>query len=178
MDIQNFLQSLTPWFLSSGIKIVVILVAAIVINQFFRVFIEKVINKQIRDRVDGERKKRAKTLISVFGGTLKFVIWIVALLMILPEFGINITPILAGLGLLGLAVGMAAKDIISDFISGLFILLESQYHVGDKVKVAGLEGKVKEITLRRTIIEDETGLVHSIPNGQIKSVTKKQDSSQ
>lgn len=175
MDIQNFLQNLTPWFLSSGIKIIVILAAVIVINQFFRVFIEKVINKQIKDRMDGEREKRTKTLISVFGGTLKFIIWITAFLMILPEFGINIAPILAGLGLVGLAVGMAARDIISDFISGLFILLEGQYHIGDKVKIAGLEGKVKEITLRRTIIEDEAGLVHSVPNGQIKAVTKKRN---
>ncbi len=175
MDIQNFFQSLIPWFLSNGIKVVVILVAAIVVDRFFKVFIKKVINKQIRDRVDGERKKRAKTLISVFGGTIKFIVWITAFLMILPEFGVNIAPILAGLGLLGLAVGMAARDIISDFISGLFILLEGQYHVGDRVKIAGLEGKVKEITLRRTTIEDEAGSVHSIPNGQIKSVTKKQN---
>ncbi|MDP2664100.1 MAG: mechanosensitive ion channel [bacterium] len=175
MDIQNFLQNLIFWFLSGGVKIIVILVVTIVISQFFRVFIEKVINKQIRDRVDGEKKKRAKTLISIFGGTLKFIIWITALLMILPEFGINIAPILAGLGLVGLAVGMAARDIISDFISGLFILLEGQYHIGDKVKIAGLEGRVKEITLRRTIIEEETGLIHSVPNGQIKAVTKKQD---
>ena len=116
--------------------------------------------------------KRAKTLISIFGGSLKFIIWIVAFLMILPEFGINIAPILAGIGLLGLAVGMAARDIISDFISGLFILLEDQYCIGDKVKVSGIEGIVQEITLRRTILRNGEGVFYSIPNSQIKIVAK------
>ena len=143
------------------------------ISRFLKSFIEKIINKQVGNRIDGEKKKRAETLISIFGGTFKFIIWVIALLMILPEFGINIAPILAGLGLLGLAVGMAARDIISDFISGLFILLEGQYHIGDEIKIIGIEGKVKEITLRRTMIEDGTGLLHSIPNGQIKAVAKK-----
>lgn len=173
MDTQNFLQGLVSWLLSSGIKVIIILIAAALINRLFKVFLKKAISKQIEGRVDGEKRKRAETLISVFGGTIKFVVWIIALLMILPEFGVNIAPILAGLGLLGLAVGMAARDIISDFISGLFILLENQYHVGDKVKIAGIEGQVKEITLRRTIIKDEAGLLHSIPNGQIKAVAKR-----
>jgi len=120
-----------------------------------------------------DKRKRAETLISIFGGTLKFTISIIALLMILSEFGVNIGPLLAGAGLVGLAVGMASREIVSDFLSGLFIILEDQYHVGDKVKIAGIEGEVKEITLRRTIIKDEGGLVHSIPNGQIKTVAKK-----
>lgn len=173
MDTQNFLQGLVSWLLSSGIKVILILIVAVLINRFFKVFLKKAISKQIKGRVDGEQKKRAETLISVFGGTIKFIVWITAFLMILPEFGVNIAPILAGLGLLGLAVGMAARDIISDFISGLFILLENQYHVGDKVKIAGVEGQVREITLRRTIIKDEAGLLHSIPNGQIKAVAKR-----
>jgi small-conductance mechanosensitive channel len=174
MDFQNISQNVASWFLASGIKIVIILIVAALTNRFFKVFIRKVIKKHIRNRVSGEKKKRAETLISIFGGTFSFVIWIVALLMILPEFGVNIAPILAGIGLMGLAVGMAAKDIISDFISGLFILLEGQYCVGDKVKIGGLEGEVKEITLRRTIIRDEAGLSHSIPNGQIKIISKKE----
>ncbi len=175
MSIQNFLENLISWFLSSGVKIIAILIATGLISRFLKNFIEKAINKQIRNRIDGEKKKRAETLISIFGGTFKFVIWVIALLMILPEFGVNIAPILAGLGLLGLAVGMAARDIISDFISGLFILLEGQYHIGDKIKIAGVEGQVKEITLRRTMIKDEVGLLHSIPNAQIKAVAKKEE---
>lgn len=173
MDFQNLLQNLIPWLLSHGIKIILILFVAYLISRFLKVFIEKIIKKQIKDRVNEEQRKKAQTLISVFGGTLKFIIWIVAFLMILPEFGINIAPILAGLGLVGLAVGMAARDIISDFISGLFILLENQYCVGDKVKISGIEGVVEEITLRRTTIKDGEGVLHSIPNSQIKTVAKK-----
>ena len=175
MDILNFLKGLLPWFLSSGIKVVLILIAAFLISLFLKVFLKKAIKKQVNDKIGKTKSKRAHTLISIFGGTLKFIIWIIALLMILPEFGINIAPILAGLGLLGFAVGIAAKDIISDFISGLFILLEGQYHIGDKVKVSGIEGEIKEITLRRTIIKDDTGLFHSIPNSQIKIVAKKSE---
>ena len=121
-----------------------------------------------------ERKaKKAETLISVFEGTTNFVVWIIAVLMILPEFKIDITPILTSLGVAGLAIGMAARSVISDFISGIFIIFENQYNVGDKVKIAGIEGEVREITLRRTIIKDKNNVLHLIPNSQIKIVSKK-----
>ena len=175
MFIQNFLQNLMPWLLSGGVKIAVILIVAVLADRFLKTLLKRIIGKQIKNRVNGEKRKRADTLISILSGTSSFVIWIIAILMILPEFGINIAPILAGMGLLGLAVGMAARDIISDFISGFFIILEGQYHVGDEVKISGIEGEVKEITLRRTIIKDKTGLIHSVPNGQIKTVAKKQE---
>lgn len=174
MVTQNFFQATVSWLLVHGPKIALILLAAYLANYFLRIFIKKGINKRIINNINGEKRKRAETLISVFGGTLSFIIWIVAVLMILPEFGINIAPILAGLGLVGLAVGMAAKDILADFIAGLFILLEGQYYVGDKVKISGLEGEVREITLRRTIIKDETGVIHSFPNSQIKLFSKKE----
>ena len=170
---QNFLQNLIPWLLSHGIKIVLILFFAFLVNQFFKLFIKKAVRKMIGDDIEEGKRKRAETLISIFGGTLKFTISIIALLMILSELGVNIGPLLAGAGLIGLAVGMASKEIVSDFLSGLFIILEDQYHVGDKVKIAGIEGEVLEITLRRTIIKDEGGLVHSISNGQIKTIAKK-----
>ena len=174
MAIQNSFETFTSWFLAHGLRIILILAAALLLDYFLRTFIEKGVNKKLKNKIDGDRKKRVKTLISVFGGTLSFLIWITAILMVLPEFGVNITPILAGLGLLGLAVGMAARDIISDFISGIFILLEGQYYVGDRVKISGIEGEVKEITLRRTTIKDEAGLFHSFPNSQIKFVSKKE----
>lgn len=175
MNSLNIFQNIIDWLLSSGVKIILILFGALLVNRSLMIFIEKIVNKQIESRINGGKKKKAETLIGIFGGTLRFIIWIAAVLMILPEFGINVAPILAGLGLVGLAVGMAARDIISDFISGLFILLEGQYNLGDKVKIAGLEGEVKEITLRRTTIKDEAGVLHSIPNGQIKIVAKKEN---
>ena len=74
---------------------------------------------------------------------------------------------------MGLAVGMAAKDIISDFIAGLFIILENQYCIGEEIKVAGVEGKVKKITLRKTIIKSSDGSIHSIPNSKVTVISKK-----
>jgi len=68
---------------------------------------------------------------------------------------------------------MASKEIVSDFLAGLFIILEDQYRIGDKVEVGGKEGSVTEISLRRTVIKDNTGAIHLIPNSQIKIVTKK-----
>jgi small conductance mechanosensitive channel len=123
--------------------------------------------------VGEEREKRIETLISIFKSSSRLIIYSFAILMILPEFGINITPILTGLGLVGLAVGIGAKDIISDFIAGIFIILENQYQIGDEIKIAGVEGKVKEVTLRRTIIVDSNNVSHSVPNSQIKLVSKK-----
>ena len=174
MEIAIFIQNLILWFFTHGIKVFVILGIAVFINYFLKTFITKIVKKQIRDSIPAEEeRKRIETLVAVFEGTLKFIVWVVAILMILPEFGLNIAPILAGVGVIGLAVGMAARDIISDFISGLFIILENQYHIGDNIKVAGLEGKVKEITLRRTIIEDKEGMFHSIPNSKITIVSKR-----
>jgi len=173
MDFQEIFQNLIPWFLAHGIRVVSILVAAYFISRFLRVLVEKTISQMAKDKIDQEaRRKRVETLITIFSGTLKFIIWILALLMILPEFGLNIAPILAGAGLIGLAVGMAAKDVISDFIAGFFILLEDQYHVGDRIEIAGVKGVVKELTLRRTILQDDEGTFHSVSNSQIKTVTK------
>lgn len=174
MEIAISIQNLISWFFSHGIKVVLILVIAGFINRFLKSFIVKMVKRQIKNNIpQEEERKRIETLVTVFEGTLKFIVWVIAILMILPEFGLNIAPILAGVGVVGLAVGMAARDIVSDFISGLFIILENQFHIGDNIKVAGFEGKVKEITLRRTIIEDKEGTFHSIPNGKITIVSKR-----
>lgn len=174
IDITGLINNITSWFLAHGIKIILILAAAVLINRFLKTFVKKAITKQIRNNIPKEEEKqRIETLISVFEGTFTFIVWMVAVLMVLPELGVNTAPILASIGVAGLAIGMATKDIISDFISGLFIILENQYHIGDKVKIAGLKGTVKEITLRRTIIKDEEGGIHSIPNSKVTIVSKK-----
>ena len=174
MEVRNIVENLIPWLLNHGIKIVLILVVAGLINRFLKTFITKAVRGNIKNHIsEEEKRRRVETLVSVFEGTFKFIVWIAALLMILPEFGLNITAVLAGVGVVGLAVGMAARDIVSDFISGLFIILENQYRIGDTIKVVNIEGEVKEITLRRTIIKDKEGLFHSIPNSKINIVSKK-----
>ncbi|MBC7074124.1 mechanosensitive ion channel [Candidatus Parcubacteria bacterium] len=151
-----------------------ILIGAYFLNLFFQALIRRVIIKGIKNGIQNEeKKKRIQTLVSAFGGTTRFLIWIVAILMVLPEIGINIGPILASLGIAGFAIGMAAKDTVSDFISGFFILLEGQYKVGDKIKIGNIEGEVVDFNLRRTILKDENGFLHFFPNSQIKIVARK-----
>ncbi len=177
MDIQTIIDVFqqNP-LLVSGAKIISIIIAALLINRFGLIFINKLIRRFVnpsQKETSPEEDKKSNTLISILGGTMKFIVGIIAVLMVLSELGINIGPVLAGAGLIGLAVGMASKEIISDFLSGFFIILEDQYHLGDRVKIAGVEGEVKEVTLRRTAIKDDSGLLHSIPNGQIKTIARK-----
>jgi len=174
MRITISIQNLIAWLFVHGIKIFAILVIAAFIDRFLKSFIRKVVRSNIKNHIsEEEKRRRVETLVSVFEGTFKFIIWITALIMILPEFGLDITAVLAGVGVAGLAVGMAARDIVSDFISGLFIILENQYRLGDNIKIVGIEGEVKEITLRRTIIKDKEGIFHSIPNSKITIVSKR-----
>jgi len=156
-----------------GIRILLIFVFAFLLNQFLLKIFKKYLEHKIKIGEKEEKRKRIQTLFSTIGGTLKLIIWLLAFLISLSELGINITPILASLGLVGFAISMAAKDILSDFISGIFVLLEDQYHVGDKIRVGNLEGEVVEFNLRRTVLKDESGILHLIPNSEIKIVSKK-----
>jgi len=168
MDLPNTLQSLMPWFLSSGIKIILILIAASLINRFVRKVIKRAITKGIKDGAKEATEKRQKTLIGIFSGALKVIVWLIAIMMILPEFGINVGPILAGAGILGVALGFGAQYMIRDFLAGLFIILENQYRIGDVVCLDDTCGGVEDITLRKTILRDLDGKVYHIPNGSFK----------
>jgi len=123
-------------------------------------------------RTRGESKegirKRTETLVSVFMGVGRAVIVIIVIFMILSELGINITPILAGLGVAGIAVGFGAQYLIRDLIAGTFIIMENQYRVGDVAKIADIAGLVEEVNLRKTVLRDLDGIVHHIPNGEIR----------
>lgn len=118
-------------------------------------------------------KQRLETFVKSFSGATKAIARLVALVIILPEFGVNTTPIIAAAGVLSLAISMAAKEYVQDFISGFFILLDDQIRLGDTVKVEAIEGLVKDITLRRTIIEGVDGREYFIPNRLINITSKK-----
>jgi len=170
---KNYLNNFLPWFLSKGLKITLILLSAYCLLKILNFFINRVIKRHLNGKKNLLKTKRAETLISIFVGTAKFIIWVAALIMVLSELGVNIAPVLAGVGVVGLAVGMAAREIVADFLSGIFIILEDQYRVGDKIKIAAFEGVVEEITLRRTKIKDSNGDLHSIPNSQVKIISQK-----
>ncbi len=159
------------WLSSSGVKILIIIIIGLLLNLFLQLIIKNFIIKKIKKTKRG--KKRINTLVSIFSKTLGFVITIAVILTILPELGVNIAALLAGVGVMGLAVGIASREIVADFLSGIFIIIEDQYQIGDRIKVIGIEGEVKEISLRRTTIQDDVGFKHDIGNSQIKTVAKK-----
>ncbi len=118
-----------------------------------------------------ERAKRARTLGTLVQTTVYAVVSTVALLMILRELSVDITPILTGAGIVGLAVGFGAQSLVKDIISGFFLILEDQVRVGDVANIDGTGGLVERITLRTIILRDETGTVHVIPNGSIQRLS-------
>jgi len=113
-------------------------------------------------------EKRANTLLFVFKGVGRVFIVIVGLMMILSEVGIPIAPVLAGFGVVGIAIGFGAQYLIRDIISGTFIIMENQYRVGDVARVADVTGTVEEVGLRKTVLRDLDGIVHHVPNGEIR----------
>jgi len=171
MNYQNIVNNLISWVIGPGIKVIVILFLALVISKIAKVFVSKAVRTLVEKSNGQIQKERAKTLSRVFSSSLKIVIWVIAILMLLPELGINPTPLLAGAGLIGLAIGMGSKSLVQDYLSGLFILLEDQYRVGEEVDISGKKGEVVDLNLRRTIIKDSEGIIHYIPNGQVKTAS-------
>ena len=115
------------------------------------------------------RVKTVGELIVRIGGA---VILVIAALMVLGELGINIGPAIAGLGLVGIAVGLGAQTLVKDWLAGIFVVLENQYSYGDLVRIGGVEGTVEDFSLRRTLLRDADGSLHTVPNGQILVATR------
>jgi small conductance mechanosensitive channel len=120
------------------------------------------------DENDLEVKKRSDTLSKVLVSTTQIFVFLIAIFMILSELTIDIAPILASAGVVGIAIGFGAQSMVKDIVAGLFIIIESQYRVGDVVKIADVAGSVESINLRRTVLRDIDGIVHTVPNGEIR----------
>jgi small conductance mechanosensitive channel len=120
-----------------------------------------------------DARQRAKTLAAVFTTTGLVVIVAVTLMMVVQELGISLGPVLATAGIAGLAVGFGAQTLVKDMISGFFILLEDQYSLGDAIETAGVSGVVEKVNLRTTLLRDVYGVVHIVPNGDIRVVSNK-----
>jgi small conductance mechanosensitive channel len=117
------------------------------------------------------RAQQLRTISSVTYSVGLFIIVFVAALQILPLLGINMGPLLASAGIAGVAVGFGAQTLVHDFINGFFILVENQYDIGDVIKIAGVQGSVEFMTLRRTVLRDADGTVHNVPSSQITVVS-------
>lgn len=173
-NIIKWVDNLVPWLLNHGIKILFIALLAYLLNVIIvRIIVRTVRITVVRDEnmsVESELKREA-TLNHIFKGALRVILIVLALLMILQEFGLKIGPILAGAGILGVAVGFGGQYLIKDIITGLFIILENQYRIGDIVNIDGTSGVVQDITLRKTTLRDMDGTVHHINHGSIVLVS-------
>jgi len=164
---------LIDWFLAHSMRILIIVIGAFVVQYVSSKFIDKLIRRLVpRGGTSKEsEEKRENTLIQVFKGTSYILIWLVVLMMLLNESGIAIGPILAAAGVAGVAIGFGAQYLIRDIITGIFILLENQYRVGDVVCFDATCGAVETISLRVTTLRDLDGTVHHVPHGEVKRVS-------
>lgn len=172
--INEWIKEIGPWLLQHGVKILIIAAAAWLIN----IILVRIISKTVRiavvkddDMTPEAEEKRENTLIRIFNGALRIIIFLLAFMMILQEAGIEIGPLLASAGIVGLAVGFGGQYLIRDIITGLFIILENQYRIGDVVNIDGTGGSVEDISLRLTTLRDLDGTMHHIPHGDIKRVS-------
>ena len=116
---------------------------------------------------EAELERRVRTIGRLVVRIASAVLVVIGVLMGLDLFGIDIGPAVAGLGVVGIAVGFGAQTLIRDWLAGVFVVLENQYSAGDVVRIAGVEGTVEDFSLRRTTLRDADGAVHTVPNGQI-----------
>jgi moderate conductance mechanosensitive channel len=172
--LDKYFVIMKPWVLDHGIRILVIFLLAIIAQRMIAAVITRTVRMAVTPKgfiSKAAEEKRENTLIRIFTATLRVVLIFVAGLLILQEMGIMIAPILAGAGIIGLAFGFGGQYLIRDIISGLFIILENQYRIGDIVKFDTVGGLVEEITLRMTTLRDIDGIVHHVPHGEIKKVS-------
>jgi small conductance mechanosensitive channel len=162
---ENWLKDPGKWIAMLGVVgLALVLLATAAIPKI----IEKSVQRSRGDQTEEEVRKRTETLSGVLVASLQAVILAVVAFMMLDKLGLNIAPVIAGVGVVGIAIGFGAQSLVKDYIGGLFILLENQYRKGDVVKIADASGLVEDINLRRTLLRDMDGVVHSVPNGEIR----------
>lgn len=171
----NYLSvHITDWVIRHGLTIIAIVVVVTLFNRFSGVFVERLIRKLVPPNTHGHssgaERKREDTLIRISTTSIKIVIWLVGCLMILSELGINIGPLIAAAGVIGLAFGFGGQYLIKDLIAGFFIILENQYRIGDVVCFDDTCGSVEDLSLRSTTLRDLDGVVHHVPHGTISRV--------
>ncbi|MEY3926402.1 MAG: hypothetical protein RIS16_353 [Actinomycetota bacterium] len=180
MELTESMQSALDWFTGAPLNITVILLLAIFISRLGQRSITRLLNRVASaDLIPGPKrsgirqKERAKTTSTVLKSTLNGTIWLIAIFMILAEFGLNLGPLIASAGVIGVALGLGAQTLVRDILSGIFMLVEDQYGVGDKVDVLEVQGVVETVGLRITTVRDTKGTIWYLRNGEILKVGNK-----
>jgi moderate conductance mechanosensitive channel len=170
----DFWDTLSRWAVTSGLKIVFIVAAAWLLKQIAKRSIQRIVKAAVHSdklQMEDAEVKRMNTLVRIFNWTINTIIVVISFMMVIQEFGIEIGPILASAGIVGVAIGFGGQYLVRDVITGFFIILENQYRIGDVVTIEGLSGSVEDISLRVTTLRDANGTVHYIPHGEIKKVS-------
>lgn len=167
-------ELITPEFLLFAgkkiLRIAVILLGTGLVLRFFRLLVEKMFIPQLGSTAFFE-EKRAKTIAGLMQSITRYAVYFVAIVLVLQEFQIDTTSIVAGAGIVGLALGVGAQSLIRDLITGFFIILENQFAVGDYIVCGDMAGTVEDIGFRVTKLRDGSGVLHIIPHGAISRVT-------
>lgn len=172
--LSEWLNRFWPWMLTHGIRFFLVAIFAWILYRYINIVIRKIVLMSMvsdADKNSEAERKRKDTLSRIFSWVTRILILMMAILIILQEVGVPIGPILAGAGILGLALGFGGQYLIRDLISGFFIILENQYRIGDVVNLDGTSGLVEDISLRLTTLRDLDGNVHHVPHGEIKRVS-------
>ena len=162
-DIQEFVRSRVPHLL-------LVAVIAFLLNRLLRLIAQRMIRVAEQHAGSPARISQVKTLAGVIRTTGLAIISLIASLQFLDALGVNLAPLLTSAGIAGVAIGLAAQNIVRDMFNGILILLEDQFNVGDWVRAAGVAGTVEAMTLRKTTVRDADGTLYVIPNSQIATV--------
>ena len=168
------LKNILQWMIEHGPRLLMIAVGMFLLNRMASFFAYRSVRLVTSSSGRGskvERENRAKTLVGVFQNAATVAIFVSGTLMMLEEAGANITVLMGGVAVIGLAVAFGAQNLIKDYFYGFVMLLENQYMLNDSVRIGGVSGQVERITLRMTVLRDANGVVHFIPNGTINSVS-------
>lgn len=175
-NLERLRHTTVNWFSAHTFNVLVILFGAWLVRKFGAELISRILQQTIRSDLyptQEDREKRLKTLDSLVGAFMRIAVYIVAAIMIVSELGLDTAPLLASAGVLGVALGFGAQSMVKDFTTGVFIIAENQYRVGDTVGIGDVVGTVELITLRTTILRDDKGYVHHVPNGTITVTTNR-----
>ena len=183
--LESYAKEITPKLVDMGIdaaqtslRIALVVIAAYVGIKVLRIALDNLERLLIRaaeltERVPGAGSQRIKTLIGVLRTIAVMLVWFVAVVTSLSHIGVNIGPILAGAGVVGLAVGFGAQNLVRDLVSGFFLILENQVRVGDAAVINGTGGLVERISFRTIVLRDLEGVVHVFPNGTVNTLANR-----
>jgi small-conductance mechanosensitive channel len=167
---EQMLSEVHPLLLT-GIRVAGILLAAFLLNRLLRAVTRKLVDlAQTKTRVAVLREQQTRTMAGILYSAGTAILVVIAVLMILPELGVNVMPVITAAGLASLALGLGAQHLVRDLISGFSIVFEDQYVVGDAVRIGEHTGRVEHFTLRRTVLRDAQGALVVISNGDIRQV--------